>query len=92
VRGVGEVPIVPPQAAIRNAIYDAIGVRFYHTPMPTREQYPGMRRVLLDEGALRGEVAIAINAVVTENDVTEPVEDSDEIFLLPAIAGGAACG
>lgn len=37
VRGVGEVPIVPPQPAIRNAIYDAIGVRTYHTPMsPTR--------------------------------------------------------
>jgi len=52
------------------------------------EQYPEMRRVLMDEGALRGEVAIAINAVVTENDITEPVEDADEIFLLPAIAGG----
>jgi len=37
VRGVGEVPIVPPQPAIRNAIYDAIGLRMYHTPMsPTR--------------------------------------------------------
>jgi len=33
VRGVGEVPIVPPQPAIRNAIYDAIGVRMYHNPM-----------------------------------------------------------
>ena len=37
VRGVGEVPIVPPQAAIRNALRDAIGVNFYHTPVtPTR--------------------------------------------------------
>ncbi|HIC18623.1 TPA: xanthine dehydrogenase family protein molybdopterin-binding subunit, partial [Candidatus Poribacteria bacterium] len=27
VRGVGEVPIVPPAAAIANAIYDAIGIR-----------------------------------------------------------------
>jgi CO/xanthine dehydrogenase Mo-binding subunit len=36
VRGVGEVPIVPPQPTIRNAIYDAIGVRFYHTPMSPR--------------------------------------------------------
>jgi xanthine dehydrogenase molybdenum-binding subunit len=33
VRGVGEVPIVPPQPAIRNAIADAIGVKLYHTPM-----------------------------------------------------------
>ena len=37
VRGVGEAPIVPPQPAIRNAVYDAIGVRMYRTPMsPTR--------------------------------------------------------
>lgn len=33
VRGVGEVPIVPPPAAIANAIYDAIGVRMKVLPM-----------------------------------------------------------
>ncbi|MBT4865659.1 MAG: xanthine dehydrogenase family protein molybdopterin-binding subunit [Planctomycetaceae bacterium] len=33
VRGVGEVPIVPPPAAITNAIYDAVGVRMRHLPM-----------------------------------------------------------
>ena len=33
VRGVGEVPIVPPPAAIANAIYDAIGVRLQDLPM-----------------------------------------------------------
>ena len=33
VRGVGEIPIVPPLAAIANAIYDAIGVRMYELPM-----------------------------------------------------------
>ena len=33
VRGVGEVPIVPPMAAIANAIYDAIGVRMTELPM-----------------------------------------------------------
>jgi xanthine dehydrogenase molybdenum-binding subunit len=32
VRGVGEVPIVPPLGAIANAIYDAIGVRITHLP------------------------------------------------------------
>ena len=41
VRGVGEVPIVPPQAAIRNALKDAIGVNFYRTPVSPR--------VILDE-------------------------------------------
>jgi CO/xanthine dehydrogenase Mo-binding subunit len=33
VRGVGEVPIVPPPAAIANAIYRAVGVRLHELPM-----------------------------------------------------------
>ncbi|HLK55718.1 MAG TPA: xanthine dehydrogenase family protein molybdopterin-binding subunit [Chthonomonadaceae bacterium] len=33
VRGAGEVPIVPPPAAIANAIYDAVGVRLQTLPM-----------------------------------------------------------
>ena len=33
VRGVGEVCLVPPMAAIANAIYDAIGIRMEHLPM-----------------------------------------------------------
>ncbi len=33
VRGVGEVPIVPPPAAIANAIYDAVGIRMTELPM-----------------------------------------------------------
>jgi xanthine dehydrogenase molybdenum-binding subunit len=33
VRGVGEANIVSPQAAIANAIRDAIGVRLYRLPM-----------------------------------------------------------
>ena len=33
VRGVGEIPIVPPMAAIANAIHDAIGVRMTVLPM-----------------------------------------------------------
>ncbi len=33
VRGVGEVPIVPPAAALANAIYRAAGVRLYELPM-----------------------------------------------------------
>ena len=33
VRGVGEVPIVPPMAAIANAMYRAIGVGFNRLPM-----------------------------------------------------------
>jgi len=33
VRGIGEVPIIPPMAAIANAIYDAVGIRMQEQPM-----------------------------------------------------------
>jgi xanthine dehydrogenase molybdenum-binding subunit len=33
VRGVGETPIMPPPAAIANAIYRAVGARVYELPM-----------------------------------------------------------
>jgi len=33
VRGVGEVPLVPPLAAIANAVHDAVGVRMTELPM-----------------------------------------------------------
>ncbi|MBI5760607.1 MAG: xanthine dehydrogenase family protein molybdopterin-binding subunit [Planctomycetales bacterium] len=33
VRGVGEVPIIPPPAALANAIYKAVGVRMTRLPM-----------------------------------------------------------
>jgi xanthine dehydrogenase molybdenum-binding subunit len=36
VRGVGEVPIIPPLAASANAIYNAIGVRMTRLPMAPR--------------------------------------------------------
>lgn len=37
VKGVGEPPIIPTAAAIANAVYDAIGVRFYDAPI-TRDK------------------------------------------------------
>jgi CO/xanthine dehydrogenase Mo-binding subunit len=33
VRGVGEVPIAAPLAAIADALHDALGIRFYDVPM-----------------------------------------------------------
>ena len=41
VRGVGEVPIIPPMPAVANAIYDAIGVRM--------RRLPASPRVILEE-------------------------------------------
>ena len=46
-RGVGEVPIVPPPAALANAIHDAIGVRMPDLPMS-----PGkVQKAIAESGA-----------------------------------------
>ena len=39
VRGVGEVPIVPPPAALAIAIYDALGIRYRDLPMSPHRVY-----------------------------------------------------
>jgi xanthine dehydrogenase molybdenum-binding subunit len=44
VRGVGEVPIVPPAAAVANAIARAIGVRVQHMPMTPERVLAALRR------------------------------------------------
>jgi len=51
-KGVGEVPIVPPMAAIANAIYDATGVRMTSLPMS-----PPKLRAALDAAGVGAKVA-----------------------------------
>ncbi len=41
-KGVGEVPIVPPMAAVANAIADATGIRMRNLPMSP----PNLREAL----------------------------------------------
>jgi CO/xanthine dehydrogenase Mo-binding subunit len=44
VRGVGEVPIVPPLAAVANAMRDATGVRFTELPMSPPRVLDGLSK------------------------------------------------
>ena len=51
---------------------------------------PGMKALITDEhGDVRGEIAVAINSEITESSLLEPVPENAEIFLVPAIGGGA---
>ena len=51
---------------------------------------PGMKALITEEnGDIRSELAVAINSEVTEGGMLEPVPDGGEIFLIPAIGGGA---
>jgi CO/xanthine dehydrogenase Mo-binding subunit len=43
-KGVGEVPIVPPPAAIANAIYNAIGIRMTELPMSPAKVVEALKR------------------------------------------------
>ena len=43
IRGVGEVPIVPPLAAVANAVYHALGVRLYSLPMTPDRIHEGIQ-------------------------------------------------
>ena len=46
VRGVGETPIVPPQAAVTNAVENAVGLRFRDLPVSP----PKIRKAIKDAG------------------------------------------
>jgi xanthine dehydrogenase YagR molybdenum-binding subunit len=45
VKGVGEPPIIPTAAAIANAIYDAIGIRFYDAPITRDKVLDALERI-----------------------------------------------
>lgn len=51
IRGVGEVPLVPPMAAIANAIHDAIGVRLGELPMSPDKVVAALQANQLQEAA-----------------------------------------
>ena len=51
-------------------------------------QHPSMRDLLFNDNDIRREMAIAIDAVITENNPLEPVARDAEIRLIPSIAGG----
>ena len=46
VRGVGEVPLVPVLSAVANAIYDALGKRYYSLPMSPPKILEGLEEAV----------------------------------------------
>ena len=66
VRGAGEVPLVPALAAIRNAVYDALGIRFYSLPMspPTVQAALGM-------SFISGRAPVSMVGVMAREDVPQ---------------------
>jgi xanthine dehydrogenase molybdenum-binding subunit len=52
IRGVGEPPAIPTAAAVANAVYDAVGIRFKQLPLTPERIFWGLRekRLLEDSG------------------------------------------
>ena len=50
--------------------------------------HPGMRDLLMTNGRVRSEIAIAVNSTITENGLLELVPEDAEVHLIPSIAGG----
>jgi sulfur-carrier protein len=51
-------------------------------------QYPGLREYIIDDGEVKPSVAISIDGEMGTGGVLEPVRESSEVFILPAIGGG----
>ena len=51
-------------------------------------QYPGLREHLIEEGEVKPSIAISIDGEMGTAGVLEPVRESSEVFILPAIGGG----
>lgn len=50
-------------------------------------RFPGIAERLLEAGAVRGDVMIAVGSDETR-DLDAPLPDDSEVHILPAIAGG----
>ena len=51
-------------------------------------QYPGLREHVIEDGDIKPSIAISIDGDMSTGGVLEPVRDSSEVFILPAIGGG----
>jgi molybdopterin synthase sulfur carrier subunit len=51
-------------------------------------QFPGMRAQLVDGADLKASVAVSINGEMATGGLLEPVDDTSDIYLVPAISGG----
>jgi molybdopterin converting factor small subunit len=51
-------------------------------------QYPGLREHVIEDGDVKLSIAISIDGDMSTGGVLEPVRDSSEVFILPAIGGG----
>ena len=57
IRGIGEVPIIPPLPAIANAIHDAVGIRLRDHPMSPPKVLKALKDQMIEDAAAHGTAA-----------------------------------
>ncbi len=50
--------------------------------------YPGMKELLLEDGAIKPDIAVAVDGELARFGLLEEVGESSEVQFMPAIAGG----
>lgn len=85
--------IVPP--LLRSLTGDVDRVEVEGTTLRTvinalEARYPGVKARLVDGTRIRPEISIAVNGGIVAAGLVEPVGETDEILIIPAISGGAA--
>ena len=53
--------------------------------------HPGIKPRLVDDGALRSNLAVAVDGEVSVMGLLEDVPEGAEVHFIPAISGGVAC-
>ena len=51
-------------------------------------QFPGIRAQLLDGGDLKASIAVSIDGEMATGGLLEPVDETSDIYLVPALSGG----
>lgn len=52
------------------------------------EKFPGLRNDLIEDGELKGSVAVSIDGETATSGLLESVREDSEVHFLPAIGGG----
>ncbi len=52
--------------------------------------WPGMREQIVQDGRIRPQLAVAVDGAIAESGLVQEVSEDAEIYLIPAIGGGAA--
>lgn len=52
--------------------------------------WPAMREQIVQDGRIRPQLAVAVDGAIAESGLVQAVSEDAEIYLIPAIGGGAA--